>query len=203
MKRYILILNLLIIYVSVFAQSTVKTFVFHVDLVPGTLINGVGESSFTSSMKSTLDKTINSQTVTDSMFAMINTIEEKTQMYERQIQTLLARVLNENYIDNRIQMIDDNQKWLEKYLIINPDFKDIVNDHKKYIKDRADNIKRFIEDVAKKTGNDGRLDNFERNKLNVYVISELKKLCYISEGLVRQLAVINPERPLNITIPTD
>jgi len=182
----------------------VKFEIFHVDLVPATFLYGGAELAFTEMMKSTMDKTIRAQTVTDSMFMKLVILEEKTQAYQRELQKHLLRSLNENYVSNRIKMIDENQKWMEEYAILYPQFQEIIDECKTYVQQRAHNIKRFIDNVTKKTGNEGRLDNIQRNDLNLYVIEELKRLCYVSQSLKRELAVANPKLPtLKIPLNND
>jgi hypothetical protein len=200
---------LLIPFVSLKAQNDsgggggegLKYEIFHVDLVPATFVYGAAELAFTEMMKSAMDKTIQSLKVTDSMFMKMVILEEKTQAYQRELQAHLLRSLNENYVDNRIKMIDENQQWMDDYIFYYPQYRDIVDECKKYVQGRAHNIKKFIDDVTKKTGNTGRLDNVQRNDLNLYVIDELKKLCYISQSLKRELSAINPG-PAPFKIPT-
>jgi hypothetical protein len=80
----------------------------------------------------------------------------------------------------------------------------VIDDSKKYVQRRAHNIKRYIDDTAKKTGNEGRLDNVQRNDMNLYIIEELKKLCFVSQGLKRMLATVNPlDNSLKISIKKD
>jgi hypothetical protein len=180
----------------------VKFEIFHVDLVPATFLYGGAELAFTTMMKNTMDNTIKAQMITDSMFMKLVILEEKTQAYQRELQYHLLRSLNENYISNRIKLIDDNQKWMEEYLVMYPQYQEVIDDCKTYVQDRAHNIKKFIDNATKKTGNEGRLDNVQRNDLNLYVIEELKRLCFISQSLKRELASANPDMPkISFPIP--
>jgi hypothetical protein len=182
----------------------VKIEIFHVDLVPATFVYGAAELAFEQLMEGTMDGIIKSQTVIDSMFYKMVILEEKTQAYQRNLQAHLLTSLNENYINDMIKIIDDNQKWMDNYLILHPDCRDVVDDSRNYVQKRAHNIKQYINDAAKKTGNEGRLDNVQRNDINLYVIEELKKLCFVSQGLKRMLATVNPlDNSLKIPVRKD
>ncbi|MDR1370507.1 MAG: hypothetical protein LBJ72_10370 [Dysgonamonadaceae bacterium] len=179
----------------------VKFEIFHVDLVPLTSAYGASELIFEQTMESTMDRIIKAQAVTDSMFYKMVILEEKTQEYQRNLQAHLLRSLNGDYIQDMIGMIQDNQTWMDVYAGNYPEYRELVDDSKKYVVGRAKEIRRYIDNVSMKTGNEGRLDNKQRNDLNLYVIGELKKLCYVSQGLRRMLGVAHPQQNSNLKIP--
>ncbi|MDR2774267.1 MAG: hypothetical protein LBC19_05910 [Tannerella sp.] len=213
MKQAVLFLLTCICFPSLRAQNegggndgggNVKFEIFHVDLVPLTFAYGASELLFEQTMESTMDKILEAQGIIDSMFYKMVILEEKTQAYQRNLQAHLLKSLNENLINDMIKMIEDNQAWMDAYVIIHPVYKLLVDDSKKYVDGRAKNMKRYIEDAAKKTGNEGRLDNKQRNDLNLYVIHELKKLCYVSQSLRQMLDIAHPpSNSLKIPVKND
>ncbi|MDR2126810.1 MAG: hypothetical protein LBP63_08280 [Prevotellaceae bacterium] len=190
-----------------FAQGSgggVKVEIFHVDLVPLTATYGGAELAFTVMMKNTMDKIIEAQAITDTMFRKMVILEEKTQEYQRNLQAHLLRSLNEGFFDDMLKIIDGNQSWMDDYASKHPAYKKLIEEHQEYIQGRAHNIKRYIDNVTKKTGNEGRLDNVQRNDLNLYVIEQMRELCYVSQSLRRMLNTVFPDEDiLKIPIKID
>ena len=179
-----------------FAQKSggsVKFEIFHVDLVPLSAVYGAGEAAFTVSMKNIMDKIIKAQAVTDSMFRNMVILEQKTQEYQRNLQAHLLSSLNDDFFDDMLKIIDGNQTWMNDYSLKHPAYQNIIDEHEEYIQGRAHNIKKYIDNVTKKTGNEGRLDNVQRNDLNLYVIEQMRELCYVSQSLKRMLSTVFPD----------
>jgi hypothetical protein len=189
----------------IFAQGSggVKIEIFHVDLVPLTAVYGGGELAFDVMMENTMEKIIKAQQVTDTMFRKMVILEEKTQEYQRNLQAHLLRSLNEPFFDDMLKIIDDNQTWMDRYAVIHPDYQNIIDEHDDNIKGRAHNIKKYIDNVTKKIGNEGRLDNVQRNDLNLYVIEQMRELCFVSQTLKRMLNTANPDRTIVVQIEND
>jgi hypothetical protein len=162
-------------------SGDVKFEIFHVDLVPLTAVYGGAELAFTEMMKNTMDKIIETQAIIDTMFRKMVILEEKTQEYQRNLQAHLLYSLNENFFDDMLNIIDGNQSWMDNYASKHPAYKELIEEHQEYIQGRAHNVKRYIDNVTRKTGNEGRLDNVQRNDLNLYVIEQMRELCYVSQ----------------------
>jgi len=175
------------------AQSDVKYEIAHIDLLLLSVTYGGLEMAWKLGMQNAMDNIYLHQTTTDSMFYKMIVLEEKTQEYQRQLNEKLLKTLNENYIDNIIKDIQKNQDWLDEYAFLYPDYREMIADANNYINKRADQIRKYIDDAAKKTGNTGRLDNRERNRLHVYVLDELMKLKSYSQQLCTMLFALNPD----------
>jgi hypothetical protein len=176
-----------------FAQSDVKFEVAHIDLLLLSVTYGGMEMAWKLGMQNAMDNIYRHQTTTDSMFYKMIILEEKTQEYQRQLNEKLMRTLNEAYIDNIINDIRKNQNWFDEYAFLYPDYREMISDANSYINRRADQIRKYIDDAVKKTGNTGRLDNRERNRLHTYVLDELMKLKSYSQQLCTMLFALNPD----------
>ena len=176
-----------------FAQSDVKFEIAHIDLLLLSVTYGGLEMAWKLGMQNAMDNIYRHQTTTDSMFYKMIILEEKTQEYQRQLNEKLLRTLNENYIDNIINDIQKNQDWLDEYAFWYSDYREIIADANSYINKRAEQIRKYIDDAVKKTGNAGRLDNRERNRLHIYVLDELMKLKSYSQQLCTMLFAFNPD----------
>jgi len=185
-------------------QESVKFEIFHVDLVPATFLYGGLELAWRLGVQDALDKTYAAQQITDSMFYKLVVLEEKTQDYQKNLQSTFLQSLQPAYVDKIVSEIRENQSWMDRYSMFYPEYLELVALIKKKVTNRADLIQRYINDAAKKTGNEGRLDNKQRNDLNIYVLDELFKLKYISQAAKIMLSVVNPEQsPLYINYPKD
>jgi len=198
-------LSLLLIHFSYSQeQESVKFEIFHVDLVPATFLYGGLELAWRIGVQDALDKTYAAQQIADSMFYKLVVLEEKTQDYQKNLQSAFMQALQPTYVDKIVSEIHENQSWMDRYSAIYPEYRDLVALIKKKVTNRADLIQRYINDAAKKTGNEGRLDNKQRNDLHVYVLDELFRLKYISQAAKVMLGVVNPEQsPLTIVFPKD
>lgn len=193
MRKLIVCFFIFIISFKTFAQSDVKIEIFHVDLVLLAAAYGAGEAIFEEAMKNTMDKIISAQATTDSMFRNMVILEQKTQEYQRNLQAHLLNSVNESFFDDMLKIIDDNQKWMNDFAAFHPDYKEIIDEHEENVKGRAHNIKKYINNVTKKTGNEGRLDNVQRNDMNLYVIEEMRELSFVSQSLKRMLNTLYPD----------
>jgi hypothetical protein len=194
MKRLKIFLSGIALSVSIcFAQSDVKFEVAHIDLLLLSVTYGGLEMAWKLGMQNAMDNIYRHQTATDSMFYKMVILEEKTQEYQRQLNEKLLKTLNENYIDNIINDIQKNQDWMDEYAFLYADYREMISDANNYINKRAGQIKNYIDDAVQKTGNTGRLDNRERNKLHVYVLDELMKLKSYSQQLCTMLFALNPD----------
>jgi len=205
-KKFIFsILPLLFIFFTVKSQDEgVKFEIFHVDLVPATFMYGTAELAWSLAMYDALDKTIEAQTEIDTLFRKLVILEEKTQEYQKNLQAAFIQSLNPAYVDFIVSQINDNQKWIDEYVILYPQYNGLAENIKHKITDRAEKIKRYINDAAKKTGNEGRLDNKQRNDLNIYVLEELMRLRFVSLNTIKMLAAVNPmQSTLKIPLTTD
>jgi len=192
-KILIPIFSLLSIFKS-FAQEgeNLKFEIFHVDLVPATFLYGGLELAWSLAMYDALDKTIEAQTEIDTLFRKLVILEEKTQDYQKNLQASFTQTLNPQYIDRIVNEIKEIDVWIREYAVLYPDYLPLSNDFKTKIADRAEKVKRYIDDAAKKTGNAGRLDNRQRSDLNLYAIKELQTLKLVSIKLQQMMIVVNP-----------
>jgi len=188
----IVLLSLLCPFFAYSQGENVKYEIFHVDLVPATFLYGGLELAWSLAMYDALDKTIAAQMEIDTLFRKLVVLEEKTQEYQKNLQTSFVQVLNPDYVDKVISEIHEIQDWIDKYVVFHTQYQELAKTVQTKITDRADNIKRYIDDAAKKTGNAGRLDNKQRNDLNIYVIDELLNLKYIARSIKDELSVVNP-----------
>jgi hypothetical protein len=199
MKKWFCIVLSLFFVCSLQSQQSVKFEVFHVDLVPATFLYGGAELAWSLAMYDALDKTIAAQTEIDTLLKKIVILEEKTQDYQKNLQSLFIQSLNPGYVDRIVSEIHQNQKWIDEHIAFYPEFAETAKKLKEKVTDRADKIKRYINDAAKKTGNAGRLDNKQRNDLNIYVLEELFKLKYISQNTKYALwTVIPPAKKIEL-----
>jgi hypothetical protein len=173
--------------------ESVKYEIFHVDLVPASFLYGVAELAWSLAMYDALDKTYAAQQEIDSLFKKLVILETKTQDYQKNLQAGILQSLNPNYVDKMVSDMHDNQRWMDEYVVVYPEYAELVKEVQKKITDRADRIKRYIDNAAKKTGNTGRLDNRQRNDLNLYVLEELMKLKSVSHSIRSELFIVNPE----------
>jgi hypothetical protein len=192
-KILILIFSLLSIY-KPFAQNdeSLKFEIFHVDLVPATFLYGGLELTWSQLMYRSLDATYAAQQEIDSLFKKLVILEEKTQDYQKNLQTLFTQTLNPQYIDRIVSEIKDIDVWIRQYAMLYPDYSHLSDDFRTKIADRAEKVKRYINDAAKKTGNTGRLDNRQRSDLNTYAMQELQQLKLVSIKLQQMMVAVNP-----------
>jgi hypothetical protein len=195
MKKIVLFFTLSLLGAPVLRTQEgerVKFEIFHVDLVPATFLYGGAELAWSLAMYRALDKTIEAQQEVDSLFRKLVILEEKTQDYQKNLQSAFLQALNPSYTQFIVDEIHANQDWIDEYVIIYPQYQELAESIRKRVTDRADKIQRYINDAAKKTGNGGRLDNKQRNDLNIYVLDELLKLKYVSKNTKHQLWTVNP-----------
>jgi hypothetical protein len=186
MKRSYIVLAVLLLSYNVFAQS-VKPVVFHVDLVSETTTYEAMELVWYNLINDAQDDIVKSQKVIDEKFRKLIVLEEKTQEYQSNLQQPLKESLNDGYVKQIIEEIDNNQSWVEKFAAKHPEYIELSKDTKKYVRDKAEELTDYIEKAGKKTGNTGRLSSKERNDLNIYVLNELLKLKYVSQSVVHML----------------
>lgn len=203
MKSFICFLLYIFLSIPVFSQKKdkVKPEIFHIDLVPLLTAYGVAESALTSEMKETMDSIIRYQTTTDSMFVKMIALEEKTQEYEKELQAHFWSSLNETYVKQILKEINEDNQFFKEYASKYPEARDIVDAADKYFDKRAKKIKRYIDDAAKKRGNLGRLDNKQRNDLQVYVLNELKSIRGVSLKLKKVLGAIETKQAFSLPKP--
>jgi len=197
MKCFKLFLVLIFALMSVFVVrsqegESLKFEIFHVDLVPATFLYGGLELAWSLAMYDALDKTIAAQQEIDTLFRKLVILEEKTQEYQKNLQSAFLETLNPQYVDRIVTEIKDIQSWIDEYASIYPSYNEVARDFKTKITDRSERIKRYIDDAAKKTGNEGRLDNRQRSDLNLYTVQELQKLKLIAINLQSVMITLNP-----------
>jgi len=189
---FLLIINIFVVRAQ---DEEVKFEIFHVDLVPATFLYGGLELLWSTTMYTALDKTIAAQRQTDSLFKKLVILEEKTQEYQKNLQSTFLETLNPQYVDRVVKEIHDIQTWVENYASLYPAYDELAKAYKNKISDRADRVKKYIDDAAKKTGNTGRLDNRQRSDLNLYTLQELQKLKIIAVNL--QMMLLTANKPLS------